>query len=155
VRAIYFENISFQKLKEFRFLLRNFKEIRRLTDPLHQMLAKGEIKSDRLKRLIKLKMPKEETSTPKNDELSQSTDYEGLMPFLDDVINEFELLIVWKKVAGCEDQIPEPQRGLDAHFDATNDKVNGIKKEMDAYLETIRQIINKQNDGRASKQLNQ
>jgi hypothetical protein len=35
------------------------------------MLARGEIKSDRLKRLIKLKMPKEDPSTPKNDELSQ------------------------------------------------------------------------------------
>jgi len=35
VKAIYFENISFNKLKEFRFLLRNFREIRRLIDPLH------------------------------------------------------------------------------------------------------------------------
>jgi len=34
--------------------------------------------------------------------LDREQDY-GLMPFLDEVIGEFELLIVWKKVSGCED----------------------------------------------------
>ncbi len=76
------------------------------------------------------------------------------MPFLDEVIGEFELLIVWKKVSGCEDQIPEPQRGLDANFDATNDKVNGIKKDLDAYLDGIKQLISRQNgESRAAQSL--
>jgi DNA mismatch repair ATPase MutS len=55
VRAIYFENISFQKLKEFRFLLRNFKEIKRLIDPVVQMNKREPFKSERLKRLITVK----------------------------------------------------------------------------------------------------
>jgi len=80
---------------------------------------------------------------------------DGLLPFLDDSIAEFEMLIVWKKVAGCEDQIPEPQRGLDQNFDQTNDKVNGVKKQLDNYLDTVRQLINKHNDGRAGHLLNQ
>jgi len=70
------------------------------------------------------------------------------MPYLDEAINEFEMLIVWKKVAGCEDQIPEPQRGLDLNFDETNDKVNGIKKELEEYLEKMRVLIFKHNDGK-------
>jgi len=64
VRAIYFENISFMKLKEFRFLLRNFKEIPRIIDPLLQ----ARLKSPRLVRLL---TPKEEG---------------GLLPTLDDAI---------------------------------------------------------------------
>ena len=51
----------------------------------------------------------------KKNEEDETTEnaVDGLLPFLDDAIAEFEMLIVWKKVAGCEDQIPEPQRGLD------------------------------------------
>lgn len=40
VKAIYFENISFQKLKEFRHLLRNFKEIERIISPIKKMMEK-------------------------------------------------------------------------------------------------------------------
>lgn len=112
VRAIYFENISFQKLKEFKFLLRNFKEIKRLIEPLQKMMMKSSFKSERLRRLITVKY---------------GSDSDGLLPYLDEAINEFEMLIVWKKVSGSDDQIPEPQRGLDSHFDETNDKVNQIK----------------------------
>lgn len=41
VKAIYFENISFQKLKEFRHLLRNFKEIERIISPIKKMMEKS------------------------------------------------------------------------------------------------------------------
>jgi hypothetical protein len=43
VKAIYFENISFTKLKEFKHLLRHFKEMRATLTPLRAMI--GEFKS--------------------------------------------------------------------------------------------------------------
>jgi len=68
---------------------------------------------------------------------------------LDEAISEFEMLIVWKKVSGCDDNIPEPQRGLDQNFDDTNDKVNGIKKELEMYLDSMKQLLLKFNEGKA------
>ena len=64
------------------------------------MHKKEPFKSERLRRLIQVKKQDEE------DDIEGSMD--GLLPYLDDAISEFEMLIVWKKVAGCEDQIPEP-----------------------------------------------
>jgi len=55
------------------------------------------------------------------------------------------MLIVWKKVAGCDDQIPEPQRGLDTNFDEMNDRVNAIKKELELYLDEAKAIIQRTN----------
>lgn len=115
-----------------------------MIDPICQMMAKEPFKSERLRRLISFKGTGEDENDPT-----------GLLPYLDDAISEFEMLIVWKKVAGCEDQIPEPQRGLDQHFDATNDKVNGVKKELETYLEKAKQIILKHNDNKNQNLLNQ
>ena len=42
-------------------------------------------------------------------------------------LSKFEKLIVWKKIAGTDVEIPEPQRGLDKNFDDANDSVNEIK----------------------------
>ena len=66
----------------------------------------------------------------------------GLMPddYLD-LLDQFDKLIVWKRIVGTDKEIPEPQEGLDANFDAANDKVNSIKAELDAYLETIKQKL--------------
>ncbi len=71
------------------------------------------IKSERLKRLITVKKvaaasaggtstQDNEDSTPKQ-QIDDESGIEGLMPFLDEVIVEFEMLIVWKKVSGCDD----------------------------------------------------
>lgn len=51
----------------------------------------------------------------------------GLMPFLEDAISQFEALVIWKKAAGSDDDIPEPREGLDANFDEANLNVNQIK----------------------------
>lgn len=55
------------------------------------------------------------------------------------MIEEFDQLIVWKKVAGGANaaEVPEPQRGIDAEFDEINDTVNAIKEELNEYLQDI------------------
>ena len=58
-------------------------------------------KSQRLRRLLTTKKHEEEASAGEGEGNEESND--GLMPYLDDAISEFEMLIVWKKVAGCED----------------------------------------------------
>ncbi|TNV85716.1 hypothetical protein FGO68_gene17605 [Halteria grandinella] len=145
VKAIYFENISFQKLKEFKMLLKNFKEIPRLLEPLRMIVEKGQCKSQRFQRLLTVKEDNELDDDPS----------QGLLPFLDQAIEEFELLIVWKRVGGCDDQIPEPQKGLDIHFDQTNEKVNQIKGDLDRYLEQVKQEISRANMGQHANLLKQ
>ena len=50
-------------------------------------------------------------------------------------VARFDSLILWKRVAGPSDQeIPEPQAGLDENFDAANNAVTAIKKKLDEYL---------------------
>ena len=44
----------------------------------------------------------------------------GLLPYLEEAISEFEYLVVWKKAAGGDEDIPEPRDGLDENFDNAN-----------------------------------
>jgi len=78
-----------------------------LIEPLRQ--ASEDFKSNRLRALVRY------------------IEEDGLMPFLEDAINQFESLVVWKKAAGSDDDIPEPKMGLDENFDDANIKVNHIK----------------------------
>ena len=50
-------------------------------------------------------------------------------------IDQFDRLIIWKKVNGSDVEIPEPQRGLDETFDLANEKVSQLKLMLDKYLE--------------------
>lgn len=43
------------------------------------------------------------------------------MPYLEEAIQEFEYLVVWKKAAGGDEDIPEPKEGLDENFDKANE----------------------------------
>ena len=96
VKAIYFENVTLNKLKEFRTLMKHFKSIHDVTGSL-----KGkDFKSTRLHTLL----------TPDSEG--------GLYPQdICSVIAEFEGMIVWKKTQSGEEEIPEPQPGLDEEFD--------------------------------------
>ena len=93
VKAIYFENVSFQKLWELKQLLKYFRDFSKIIEPLRQ--ASESFKSDRLRLLVRF------------------IEEGGLLPFLDDAINEFEQLVIWKKAAGGDEDIPEPRQGLD------------------------------------------
>jgi hypothetical protein len=89
VKAIYFEDVSLIKLKEFRTLLKTFRSVE---DILGGLVSKTEkFNSQRLREILTL-------------------DSEGgMLPagYLAE-IDSFEKLIVWKKVPGTDAEIPEP-----------------------------------------------
>ena len=89
VKAIYFEDVSLIKLKEFRTLLKTFRSVE---DILAGIAAKrDQLKSKRLREILTLDIDG------------------GMLPskYLEE-IDSFEKLIVWKKVPGTEAEIPEP-----------------------------------------------
>jgi DNA mismatch repair ATPase MutS len=78
VKAIYFENVSLGKLKEFRQILRTFKLLSEMVSSLTN--KKKYFKSERLQNL-----------------LTENTEG-GLFPSeIFDIVSEFEKMIVWKK----------------------------------------------------------
>lgn len=106
-------------MKEFRTLLKTFKRTEEILGPL--MRKKDEFSSQRLRQLLSY------------------DDSGGMMPInFKQEIDQFEKLIVWKKVEGADVEVPEPQRGLDENFDSANDSVTLIKQELDRYLDDIR-----------------
>eukprot|EP00347_Sterkiella_histriomuscorum_P016833 403351679 len=110
-------------------------------DNISKMPDLDSLKSYRLDKLL----------TIKSDQ-----DPNGLIPSLGKLIEEFEYLIVWKKVSGSEKEfIPEPHEGLSKQFDDTNAKVTKMKQQLDDYLKQIREQILKINEGRFKKQIDQ
>lgn len=63
------------------------------------------------------------------------------MPYLEEAIAEFEYLVVWKKAAGGDEDIPEPKDGLDENFDIANSFVNQCKMNLNHYLLQCKQEI--------------
>lgn len=114
VRAVFFENVSFQKLRELKSLLKHFRDFSEIIEPLR--VESESFKSERLRQLVRYK------------------EEGGLLPYLEEAIQEFEYLVVWKKAAGGDEDIPEPKQGLDENFDRANDLVNACKFKLDAYL---------------------
>ena len=110
VKAIYFEDVSLQKMKEFKELLNSFEKVESLLEGLRSLHRRSELTSERLTALV---------SKPSETE-------NGLLPDgIDEVIHEFKRLIVWKRVSGSSNsEIPEPQTGIDEEFDRANDEVN-------------------------------
>ena len=91
VKAVYFENVSLNKLKEFRLLLKTFKALPSIVEPLKKKIL--EFNSTRLQVIL---TPSEEG---------------GLYPsFLEETIQLFESKIIWKKTSGGgpDEEIPEP-----------------------------------------------
>lgn len=96
VKAIYFEDVSLQKMKEFRLLLNTFKTMDQTLESFLKLKRSGSLNENG--RLFSLLHPTEEG---------------GLLP--DGVakfIREFEHLIIWKSAAGSQPgqkvEIPEP-----------------------------------------------
>lgn len=120
VKAIYFEDVSLQKMKEFRTLLNCFKDIEDTLGSLRGLHRRGELKSERLIALVSTK---------------QESDI-GLLP--EDIaaaIHEFDQLIRWKRIAGANNaEIPEPQPGIDEVFDNANEAVNNVKDRLNDVL---------------------
>mmetsp|Transcript_21387 Transcript_21387/g.33077 ORF Transcript_21387/g.33077 Transcript_21387/m.33077 type:complete len:178 (+) Transcript_21387:1863-2396(+) len=118
-KAIYFEDVSLIKLKDFRVLLTDFKKIEFALAPL--INQRHCFKSPRLRALL----------SPNDDEEEEPGLFPGDLML---AIESFEQLIIWKKVGGTDKEIPEPKPGFDADFDSNNEKVNLIKKELDSIL---------------------
>lgn len=101
VKAIYFENVSLNKMREFRQLQGHMKALAETVSSLRDKVK--DFKSARLRSLLT------------DDEKG------GLFPSqIRAVVAEFEAMVVWKKTAGGDEDIPEPQPGLDEGFDACN-----------------------------------
>jgi hypothetical protein len=69
--------------------------------------------------------------------LLTSVEEDGLFPTgIVETIQEFEQLIVWKRMAGPGGgtEVPEPQKGIDADFDEANRAVDAVKDQLDAIL---------------------
>ena len=86
MKAIYFEDVSLVKMKEFRMLLKTLREIPTILAPI--IGRNDQFKSERLKNLLST-----EQMFPSN--LLQE-------------IDQFDRLIIWKKVQGSDVEIPEP-----------------------------------------------
>ena len=85
VKAIYFEDVSLQKMKEFRTLLTCFRDVTRTVDSLRTVWQRNELKSERIIALV----------------TTRSESEFGLMPEgIEESIQEFDSLIKWKRVAG-------------------------------------------------------
>lgn len=70
--------------------------------------------------------------------LVSSIEEGGLLPEMANLIQAFERMIVWKKVDGTKDLVPEPTQGIDDEFDGANEEVNRIKALLQQYLYKIR-----------------
>ena len=100
VKAIYFEDVSLIKMKEFRTLLKCFKGLNDTLGGLLRLNQQGKLRSERLKTLLTIRADEDEDN-----------ESGGLMPDgVEGIIQEFDQLIVWKKVAGGANavEIPEP-----------------------------------------------
>lgn len=97
VKAIYFENVSATKLREFKAVITCLRQVPGLISIFAS--HKETLRSQRLKQLI-----------------SHDTDG-GLLPLsMMEEIEELEKMLIWKKNGTDEsstDEIPEPQPGLD------------------------------------------
>lgn len=95
VKAVYFEDVSLIKMREFRTLLTVFSQVDRTVGSYRDLWKHDELKSE---RLIALVTKKSETEN-------------GLLPEgIEDAVSTFDQLIKWKKVAGAANsaEIPEP-----------------------------------------------
>ena len=65
----------------------------------------------------------------------------GIYPDYEPILKEFESMINWKNAGRGKGKVPEPVLGLDADFDAANQKIERIKEKMQDYLEEIAEKI--------------
>ena len=72
----------------------------------------------------------------KSERLNQLTKSTGLFPDYEPILDEFDSMIAWKQVGG--QKVPEPKSGLDEEFDACNDAVDKVKRQLDDYLDDVK-----------------
>lgn len=138
-KAIYFEDVSLKKLKEFHDIL-NMKEIPEFIEAFGK--CKSQLKSHRLKQLVTInRSDSDENSQYKNDDDFEMVNNEnGLFPDLVSELQEFEDFVTWKRIGN--ERIPEPKKGVDETFDQANAVVDDIKSKFSEILVEIRARFN-------------
>jgi hypothetical protein len=164
-RAIYFENLSFVKLREFNCLLDQLKYIAKAIRIIHN--ERGQFKSKRLRDLVSIKNKQRQIVDGTKDEdlevldqvlgkqslggsdqddddeedvkikeVEDPPDTEFLFPNIIEEVAEFEAMIKWK-ANGNGEKIPEPVATLNPEYDRLKDRAKNISKQLDVYLKDI------------------
>ena len=137
-KAIYFEDVSLKKLKEFHDILKKMKEIPEYIEVLCQI--KENFKSERMKQLVTVRPCNEEENSESQEDFEEMRNDNGLFPDLVEELGEFESMVSWKRIGN--ERIPEPTKGIDETFDVANQVVNEIKVELENILKEEKKKFN-------------
>lgn len=143
VQAISFENLSVKKIREFHEILEHFKGLKSLIGIYKKV--KDTFKSKRLRSLLSFKEIEEYVESDEDGAENQNNDKEneneetGLFPNINQLVYDFDSMIVWK--SDGKEKIPEPTPGIDDTFDAANQEVARIRKELDHDLEEVKEYF--------------
>jgi len=117
---ILFEDVSIQRLQEFRKLLESFETARNLIVGMKDINWNSEL----LKNVFTL----EDYKKVLNNESSSIPD---ILPVLQELSN----FIVWE---GLNKDVPTPRVGVDREYDKVRDEINWIGQEFEKYLQEIK-----------------
>ncbi|CAD8137335.1 unnamed protein product [Paramecium octaurelia] len=122
-KAVFYENLSEQRLKEFKNLTQNL----RLAQEEITLFGQLQInfKSERLRKMM--------TFEEKG----------GLLPNVQEQLNEFEQYAIWEKEKDKE--IPKPVPGVLETYDQSVAGVQLVQQKLDNYLQQIKKILFKNN----------
>jgi DNA mismatch repair protein MSH6 len=135
--AVYFEDVSLRKLKEFHDMLFKMKEIPDAISSLANV--KDSLKSERLRQLVTIRqnLDDSEAEIEERENFEAVNDQNGLFPDLLHELQVYEDMVIWKRIGN--EKVPEPAKGIDETFDQANELVNDIKKKLHEELERIKQ----------------
>ena len=122
--VILFEDVSIQRLQEFRTILDSFENARTiLSETIYYQWN-----SSLLKRLFTL----EDHKAIMNNESSS-------IPDISPILQELSSFIIWE---GANKDVPTPKPGIDKDYDKVRDEINHIGHEFERYLEEIKSRFN-------------
>jgi DNA mismatch repair protein MSH6 len=135
--AVYFEDVSLRKLKEFHDMLSKMKEIPDAISSLANV--KDTLKSERLRQLVTIRQTIDDSDAEieEREDFEAVNDQNGLFPDLLHELQVYEDMVIWKRIGN--EKVPEPAKGIDETFDQANELVNDIKKKLHEELERIKQ----------------
>lgn len=135
--AIYFEDVSSIRLREFHSLLKQLLKAESLIISFQDQSKN--FTSKRLKNLVNFN--KKDGAVLNNNfndiyyEDADFSDEEGILPRINELINYISSLIVWQ---GKDKNEPAPQGGILEAYDEQMEEVEVIKKELKEYLVGIK-----------------
>jgi DNA mismatch repair protein MSH6 len=135
--AIYFEDVSSIRLREFHSLLKQLLKAESLITGFQDQSKN--FASKRLKNLVNYNKKDSQLANKNNNDIYyEDADYseeEGILPRINEIVNYISSLIEWQ---GKDKNEPAPQRGILDTYDEQMDDIESIKKELQDYLISIR-----------------